>query len=147
MKSIKQRLEEDYLAGCIKYGDEYHFYLMPLAWWILNYEKYSPSILNDVKRQSFRNGVLNVSQQRINDYFDSISDDKITPKEIIDNFKNVSEEFAQIYFFIDFDEKLYITSFVEIEVETYLPDEYWKGMVAEPLNHIPEAILPASGKK
>lgn len=32
MKSIKERLEENYILGCIKYKNDYQFYIMPIAW-------------------------------------------------------------------------------------------------------------------
>lgn len=141
MKSKKQKLEENYLVGCIKYKGNYQFNLMPIAWWILNYGKYSPSIFNDSARQSFRNGVINVLDARIEDYLNSVSEDRITSEDIKSAFADVSEEFRQIYFFIDFDKKEYISAFEDIEVETYLPDESWTGKFEDPLEYIPNEIL------
>lgn len=42
MKNLKERLEDNYLLGGIKFKSKYNIYLMPIAWWILNYKKYDP---------------------------------------------------------------------------------------------------------
>ncbi|UKB81154.1 hypothetical protein [Chryseobacterium sp. MEBOG07] len=141
MKSIKQRLDENYILGCIKHKDKYQFYLMPIAWWILNYEKYSPSILQDISRQNFRNGALNVTDDKINPFFMSISEDQISMSEVKSIIENFTEESSEITFFIDFDKKEYISIFDYIEVETYLPDKTWFGKYGNPTDYIPKNIL------
>ncbi|UKB82439.1 hypothetical protein LF887_15655 [Chryseobacterium sp. MEBOG06] len=141
MKSIEQRLDENYILGCIKHNDKYQFYLMPIAWWILNYEKYSPSILQDISRQNFRNGALNVTDDKLFSFFGSISEDQVSVSEANSIIKNFTEEYAGITFFIDFDKKEYISIFDYIEVETYLPDTTWIGKYANPIDYIPKNIL------
>ncbi|MBO9690437.1 hypothetical protein [Chryseobacterium sp.] len=141
MKSIKQRLDENYILGCIKHKNKYQFYLMPIAWWILNYEKYSPSILQDISRQNFRNGALNVTDDKINLFFTSISEDQISISDVKSIIENFTEEYSVITFFIDFDKKEYISIFDYIEVETYLPDKTWLGKYGNPTDYIPVNIL------
>ncbi len=141
MISIKQKLDENYILGCIKYKNEYRFYLMPIAWWILNYEKYSPSILQDISRQDFRNGALNVTDDKKDVFFTSILEDQISLSEIKSMIKNFTPEYFEIVFFIDFDKKEYISAFNYIEVETYLPDENWHGSYGDPIEYIPENII------
>lgn len=141
MKSIKQRLEENYLLGCIKSKNDYQFYLMPIAWWILNYKKYSPSIVQDTSRHSFRNGALNVTNNLLDPFFKSISEDQISVSEVKSMIENFTEEYSKVIFFIDFDEKEYISAFEYIEVETYLPDETWIGKYENPTDYIPKDIL------
>ncbi len=140
MKTIKQRLEENYLLGCIKYDDHSAFYLMPIAWWILNYEAYSPSILQDSSRQNFRNGALNVTDDKIKVFLGSVEEDKIALSDVKQIMMD-SSEYSQIYFFIDFDEKLYINGFADIETERYLPDNSWTGKYASPLDYISKETL------
>jgi hypothetical protein len=141
MKSIQQRLEENYIPGCIKHQDQYQFYLMPIAWWILNYAQYSPSIIQDISRQNFRNGALNVTDDKIDPFFSSILEDQISISEVRNMIENFKEEYPAITFFIDFDTKKYISAFDYIEAETYLPDTTWMGKYGNPTDYIPKNIL------
>lgn len=141
MKSIQQRLDENYIIGCIKHQDQYQFYLMPIAWWILNYAQYSPSIVQDISRQNFRNGALNVTDDKIHPFFSSISEDQISISEVKTIIENFTEEYSVITFFINFDTKEYISTFDYIEAETYLPDKTWMGKYGNPTDYIPKSIL------
>lgn len=141
MKSIKQRLDENYIIGCIKFKNKYDFYLMPIAWWILNHEKYDPSYKSEEWEYVFRNNILNVLNNQIEDYLNSIQEDKISETDYKSINENFSKEDAQVYFFIDFDKKIYVSSFSDIEVEDYLPDDTWVGKYENPLDHIPKNIL------
>jgi hypothetical protein len=143
MKSLEQRILENYILGSVKYKDNFYFYLMPVAWWILDYEKYSPSILNSKKRQiDFRNGVLTVTDNNIKLYLESIQKYGLSQKElheiinVIDK-KYPEEGYAYLNFFMDFDKKEYINGFYDIVLEDYLPDESWKGTFDEPLKYLP----------
>lgn len=141
MKSIKQRLEENYILGCIKHQNEYQFYLMPIAWWILNHEKYDPNYNPNDWQYIFRNNVFNVTDDQFDQFFESISEDQISISEVKSIIKNFSEEYSEITFFIDFDKREYISTFDYIEVETYLPDETWIGKYDNPTDYIPKNIL------
>ena len=146
MKSIEKRLLENYNIGCIKYEENYNFYLMPIAWWILDYVKYSPSILKSKERQTnFRNGVLVVTDENIEPYLKSIEEDKLTEDELLELINEIDKKYPEegypyINFLIDFDEKKYINGFDYIEIEDYLPDETWKGKYDEPLKYLPSYL-------
>jgi hypothetical protein len=150
MNDLLNRFENNYLLGCIKYNDQYTLYLMPIAWWILNYEKYDPEYPSKRKSVSyesgygiskpepvFRDNVLNVTDERIEGYLSSIKDDKLIFEDLKFILKDVSEEYRQVYFFIDFDNKIFINGFFDIGVEEYLPDLTWKGEAGEPINYLP----------
>ncbi|MDR1339814.1 MAG: hypothetical protein LBK58_07170 [Prevotellaceae bacterium] len=143
MKSLEQKILEDYLVGSVKYKEKFYFYAMPVAWWILDYEKYSPSILSSKERRiNFRNGVLVVTDYNIKPYLESIQEYKLTHKELSEiiyeiDRKYPEEGYAYLNFFIDFDKKEYINGFYDIELEDYLPDESWKGKFDEPLKYLP----------
>lgn len=141
MKSIKQRLEENYILGCIKRNNAYQFYLMPIAWWILNHEKYNPDYISNDGQYVFRNNVFNVTDDQLEPFFISISEDEISISEVKNIIENFSEEYSEIMFFIDFDTKEYISAFDDIEVETYLPNETWTGKYENPQDYIPKNIL------
>jgi hypothetical protein len=146
MNPIEQKLQKNYILGCIKYKDNYNFYLMPIAWWILNYAKYCPSILENKERATnFRNGVLVVNKESIKPYLESIEEDKLTDKELMEiineiNKKYPEEEYSYLNFFIDFDKKEYINGFYDIESEDYLPDDTWNGKFDEPLKYLPSNL-------
>ncbi len=142
MKSLKERLIENYLLGCIKYKNRFDFYLMPIAWWILNYNKYDPSILNSSERiNNFRNGITIVTDQKKDSFINSINEDKISLQELeeitcLDN----NENYEYLNFFIDFDKKEFINGFHDIEVEDYLPNETWVGRFDEPKKYLPSEL-------
>ncbi len=150
MEDLKQRFENNYLLGCIKHLGQYELYLMPIAWWILNHEKYDPEYHSKRKSVSFETGygpskpepifrdnILNVTDERIEDYLSSIKEDKLIFEDLKSILTDISEEYRQIYFFIDFDNKVFINGFFDIEVEDCLPDQIWKGEAGEPVNYLP----------
>lgn len=134
-KTIYQRLTENYLLGCIKYRDRYSIYLMPIAWWILNYKKYDPAFDSAKWGVEFREGVYNVTDDKVEDYMQSIKDDKIE----VDELENFSSPF-EFYFFIDFDSKLFVSRFSDIEIEDYLPSSNWRGDFEDPIKYYPKEI-------
>ena len=141
MKSIKERLEENYILGCIKYKNDYQFYIMPIAWWILDYVKNDPSILTD-DPFNFRNGVYVVTNDKIDKYLESISEDKISISEVKNIMENYSEEYSRMTFFVDFDKKEYINGFDDIDVLDYLPNSSWIGKFDwDPINYIPAELI------
>ncbi len=142
MKSIKERLSENYIIGCIKYNGNYYFYLMPIAWWIINYEKYDPSILNSKERISnFRNGVIVVADGQTDNFIKSIREDEISLQELKEIILfDGKGNYDYLNFFIDFDKKEYINGFYDIEVEDYLPDETWTGKFDEPKKYLPDEL-------
>jgi hypothetical protein len=153
MENWVKKFEDNYLLGCIKYNDKHELYLMPIAWWILNYKKYDP----DPKLQSipyesglepskpervFRDNILNVTDDEIEAYLNSIKEDKLTMKDL-QTIINVPMEFRYIFFYIDFDCKVFTNGFFDIEVENYLPDQTWKGEAVEPgepVNYLPQVL-------
>jgi len=141
MKTLEQRLDENYIAGCIKHRNQFQFYLMPIAWWILDYQTHDPSILQQ-DEFNFRDGIYNVTDDKIEDYLGSISIDNISLSEMKYIQENFAEEYSRLTFFIDFDKKEYVNGFPDIDVEEYLPDETWKGKFDwNPQKYIPDNLL------
>ncbi|MEO6721332.1 MAG: hypothetical protein ABIN67_13255 [Ferruginibacter sp.] len=141
MKTLKQRLDENYIVGCIKHRNQFQFYLMPIAWWILDYQTYDPSI-SQRDEFNFRDGIYNVTDDKIEAYLSSISIDNVSFSETKYIQENFAEEYSRITFFIDFDKKEYVNGFPDIDVEEYLPDEAWKGKFDwDPEKYIPDKLL------
>jgi hypothetical protein len=146
MKPLEQRILENHLLGGVKYEENFYFYVMPVAWWILDYGKYSPSILNSKERQiNFRNGIVVVTGNNIKPYLESIQEYRLTQKELSEIIYEIDEKYPEegyghLNFFIDFDKKEYVNGFYDIELEDYLPDESWKGKFDEPLTYLPRHL-------
>ena len=150
MKNLVKKFEYNYLLGCIKYNDQYELYLMPIAWWILNYQKYNPGhklhsvpygmgLESSKPKSDFRDGILNVTENEIVAYINSIKKDRLSMDDL-ESFANVPMEFRYIFFFIDFDRKVFTNGFIDIAIENYLPDQNWKGEAVEPgepVNYLP----------
>ena len=137
VSDIKKRLEENYLPGFIKYGEAYNLYLMPLAYWILNYAKYDPSFDPKEDGSGFRNGILNVPDGNIPSFIESINGDLINVDDLIRESADYPDS-TNIHLFIDFDAKLFINGmFDNVEPEEYLPDDRWQGKLGYPLDYLP----------
>lgn len=141
---IFERIEHyNALLGCIKINNEYNFYLMPVAWWILNYKKYDPAHSTHANFD-FRNNIYTVTDSNIGNFIQSISADKISAAElqqITNTYKNTNEQYySYLSFYIDFDKKLYVNGFYNIELEKYLPEK-WKGKSGNPTNYLPRNLF------
>ena len=117
---LQDKASQGYVLGYIKSHNQSNAYLMPIAYWILNYKKYDPSYNPKDWNAQFRNNILSVNDNNVDDYIAAIEVDKVNAKE--------SEvfDFFEVRFYIDFIEKFYISNFVEIAIDDYLPDARWK---------------------
>jgi hypothetical protein len=127
--TVQQKIEEDYIFGCIKYKANCSLYLMPIAYWILDYKKYDPNYNPDDWEFIFRDNILVVNDSNIDKFMNAIEVDKIQPDEF-------SKSTYRLTFFIDFDTKLFISSFGDIEVEEYVPNN-WQGKYGDPTGYLP----------
>ncbi|MBW8682701.1 hypothetical protein [Chitinophaga rhizophila] len=128
--TIEEKLEQGYFVGCIKYKDEYGLYLMPIAYWILNMHTYDPDYDPSEDEFVFRNNVEVVSDDKILDFFSGIEEYRISYQILR------GSGLLHVIFLIDFDAKLVISWFNDIEVETYLPDKSWRGLFDDPNKYI-----------
>ena len=88
---------------------------MPLAWWILNYAKYDPGFEPEKDGSGFRNNILNVPDDEIPNFIESIKDDMID----LDDLRRECDDYLDsrnICIFIDFDDKLFIDGMFDIVV-------------------------------
>lgn len=136
-QTIREKLDYHYLAGAIRFGDSYSFYLMPIAYWILNYGKYDRSFEARNKGFVFRGNVYNVEDNKIGAFLNAISEDKISNEEA----RKLMEDGVKLVFFVDFDSYLFIDGFGEIVLDDYMPDERWETRVGEPVKFIPQGLL------
>ena len=138
MSDLLEKLDANYLLGCIKYRDAYALYALPLGWWILNFSKYDPAIVLGPEASSFRNGVLNVVDKEIESFLRAIESDKITSVDFT-QATDVPPDQRNLCFFVDFDTKLFINGYYEnVEPECYLPDDHWRGELGFPMDYLPK---------
>lgn len=136
MTDLVNKLNTDYLIGCIKFRDSYFLYALPLGWWILNYDKYDPGFRSQPESVNFRNGVLTVTDPEVENFLKAIENDKVSPRD----FKlavDVPAENKRLKFFVDFDSKLFVNGYYEnVEPEEYLPDQAWRGEMGYPIDFL-----------
>ena len=107
------------------------FYFMPIAYWILNYTKYDPGYNPTEWSFVFRDNILLVNDEKIGPYLKAIEEDRIYLEVL------TGDNMPGLTFYIDFDSKLFVSSFPYVEVESYLPDETWEGVNDEPMKYLP----------
>ncbi|HEX8461576.1 MAG TPA: hypothetical protein VF623_09105 [Segetibacter sp.] len=130
MMTVEQKFEEGYILGYIKYNEQCNMYLMPIAYWILNYKKYDPSYNPENWEFVFRENILIVNDSNVENFIKAIEVDKIYPYDL------TKSNPANVVFYVDFDVKLFVSSFNEIEVEDYLPDKDWQGKYDNPTKYL-----------
>jgi hypothetical protein len=141
MKELKELFEDNYLLGCIKYNNSYSIYLMPIAWWILNYKKYDPSYNPNDWTDVYRENILNVTDDKIDGFLKSIEQDRLSLDEVQLLGNDIPHEYLHINFFVDFDKKMFINGYSDnVAVEEYLPDESWRGQIDNSINYLPDNI-------
>ena len=97
---------------------------MAIAYWILNYEKYDPSYNPNEWEYVFRNNMLNVTSENINEFLQAIEVDRVYENQFED-LKAIPNNLKPVYFFVDLDAKQFVSNFPEIEVEEYLSNNDW----------------------
>jgi hypothetical protein len=137
---IQENIKNSYLFGCVKYKDKFSFYLMPIAYWVLNYAKYDPEYNPSDWEEGivFRDDILNVNDSNIEPFIESIKVDEIDVDSVNFNDYNFEDIFL---FFVDFDSKTFISYFDDIEIEEYLPDENWIGKFENPISYLPKELI------
>src|ERR1700722_6808053 len=138
MDSLKQKFDDNYLLGCIKFEGKSNLYLMPIGWWILNYQKYDPTYNPTDWDHVYRGNVLNVSDDQIGNFFKAIESDKIEVSTLKLEMDKIPLKYFRVQFYIDFDKKIFVNGYREnVEIEDNLPNNTWKGFLGEPSNYIP----------
>jgi len=145
MPTLLEKLDANYLLGCIKYREGYALYALPLGWWILNFTKYDPAITSGEDATTFRNGVLNVLDAEIERFLQVIESDKISPADYM-LAVNIPADDRRLCFFVDFDTKLYINGYLEnVEPEAYLPDDNWRAELGFPADYLSQEFRTEFG--
>ncbi|SHN08112.1 hypothetical protein [Chitinophaga sp. CF418] len=124
--TVEERIELGYLPGGIKFQGQVEFYFMPFIFWILDNLKYDPVV---IPGEVFRGNILIVNDGNIPDFLNAIDEYKISYAFLHEN------KLKDIKFYIDFDSKLFVSSYL-VEVEDYLPDDSWKGVFDFPDKHV-----------
>jgi hypothetical protein len=128
-QTTSEKLDRNYLLGAIRFEGGYSFYLMPIAYWILNYGKYDRSFEARNRGLVFRGNIYNVDDKMIVTFLKAIGEDKISNEEA----RKLIEDGVRMVFFVDFDSYLFIDGFREIILDDYMPNEKWQVKVDEPI--------------
>jgi hypothetical protein len=90
-------------------------YMVPSAWFIIDYPRYDPSITGSRERSGdFRDGVLVVDDSTVEDYLKSMQEDAVSLDEL-QAYLPEKKESLQPIFLIDFDSHRYVSWFFDID--------------------------------
>lgn len=127
------------LLGCIKYKNEYHFYMTDITSYTLNYKEYDPEI--ESRDPNFKKGLLNITEENKSKYLEYLKDEYFSIEIIEAYIKKNGSEGLTIYFFIDFDINFYVNGYPEnLSPEEYLPDDSWTAKINGPMLYLPESL-------
>lgn len=135
---IQEKVDNSYLFGCIRYQNQFTCYLMPIAYWILNHKIYNPEYNPDEWEFVFRDNILNVDDEQIEGFLQSIKVDEVDIESINVSQYNLIDIFL---LYIDFDDKTLISFFDDVDIEEYLPNDKWTGIFDNPINYLPPEVL------
>ncbi|MCU0432815.1 MAG: hypothetical protein MUC87_05125 [Bacteroidia bacterium] len=129
---IENRVNNHYLLGAIKANNDVRYYMAPIAWWILDYPKYDPSILNVKDSEfNFRENLLVVRPSDKEHFLEVMQEDYVDIKDVL-LYNSVHDTPIRLLFIIDFDRSEFYSSFYDIDIHEYIPDQ-WKGYLREEL--------------
>jgi hypothetical protein len=149
MKIIRESYDER--LGLVIIEGNQRFFLEHDAWWILDYQRYSPSIIDSETRTTdFRNGILLVDENNAEKFLEVMKDSEVLAKDVrrlileareLMETDEDEEEFV-LMFLIDFDKKLYVNGFFDFLVQPY--EEFvpkgWTGILDNPLKYVSDDI-------
>jgi len=139
----------DEWLGAVCYQGKYRFFLEHTAWWILDYASYDPSFLADGEDNSyFRNGIL-VVDENAEEFLEAMKGAEISLEDLrrlVNQQHKITladeDDYRgdlQLVFFVNFDEKLYVSMFFDVTYEEYVP-RGWKGVFDDPLKYVPKEV-------
>lgn len=137
--TLEEKIEANYLLGVVQYGDNIRFYMNPIAYWIMDSKAYDPTY-NPANSPGaiFRDGIFTVDESNVKQFLRAIEPDHISLDTIKDNLPSLEEELT-LYFLIDFDNKIFVNAYADVEIERYVPAS-WEGILDYPLNYLPDEI-------
>jgi len=128
---------EEYV-GFVKFGDELFKVRGILAEFILDYEKNDPAFVKSPLVNSFRAGLLKVSEANAPEFLHVLNAEKMLPEKghIAEMIDKAGDELIA---FIDFDARNYVHSYFDLPLEDYLPKK-WTGCLGDPIQPVRQWI-------
>jgi hypothetical protein len=136
--TLQEKIGDNYLLGAIKRKNSVRYFLEPIAYWILDYSKYDPEyIITSDDESPFRKGVLKLNDSNSSQFVEAFKEDEVI-KEDIEKLKidfNQEPDRVRLYFLVDFDSKIFVSQFPDIEIEEYIPED-WLGKYDTPEKYL-----------
>lgn len=130
--NLEKMVENNYLLGMIKANNEIHYYMAPIAFWILDYPSYDPTILKENDPDFFfRDNLLVVTPSDSEKFLKAMDEDLVDLNDVL-AYNSHHEYPINLQFIVDFDSKEFYSSFYDIDIHEYIP-ESWKGYYREQL--------------
>lgn len=135
------KIHDDYaLLGAVKYDTKWQFYYADLLMWILDYPAYNPNFNPADEMFSWRGGLEIIDSENALAFCKLLGEFEVPASKIPFVTYSSNGYKAEIYFMVNFDEKLYVSGWSEnIALEEYIPNG-WIGKFDDPYLYIPEEI-------
>lgn len=130
-----RKIKSGELPGVVRVDGEFHYLLLFVAEWILDYDAYDPSHpAGDDDDGHFRQGLWVVDPADGRRFLDAVRDYEI-PGEQLDALSAVNGLRSRPQVFVDFDTGRQYSWFFDIAVETYA-GRAWEASFGDPLPHL-----------
>ncbi|MDY7013860.1 MAG: hypothetical protein SVX43_09745 [Cyanobacteriota bacterium] len=133
-------IDIDDLLGAVCYGSRWHFFVCTVAEWILDYETYDPSVLSPFTDSFvFRDNLFKVDDSNFSEFIEAIKEFELALSEIRELLEFDGANNRDLLVVIDYDKKIYVNGFREIDIHNYVPDN-WYGFEGDPLDFVPSEV-------
>jgi hypothetical protein len=132
--------DELQIIGTIRYQSKWRFFEAPIHSWVLNYLLYNPNLspLIDLNVEEVtKNNLLEVDETNAENFLNEIETYETFPDNILDYLEAGYDDELSVV--IDFDNRVYINSYPEVPLQTYIP-AHWTVYQGSPLDYVPDEI-------
>jgi hypothetical protein len=132
--------DEPKIIGAIRYHSEWRFFEAPVTSWVLNHHSYNPMLSDMIDRnikKVTRNNLLEVDETNAENFLNAIETYETFPDNILDYLEAGYDDELSVV--IDFDNRVYINSYPEVPLQTYIPS-HWTVYQGSPLDYVPDEI-------
>ena len=117
-----EEIDIDDLLGTVCYESKWRFFACPVAYWILDYETYDPSVFLQTKDDDdfrFRDNLYRVDDKNFPEFLEALKEFELSLSEVrsLVNFNGMNE--IELSIVINYEKKIYVNGFREINIEEY----------------------------
>ena len=127
----------DDIVGVVLYKGDWRIFAALVVDWVLCYSSYNPARASAAKESDFRQGVVDVTDENVEQYLRYLSQYEVPHTEV--------QKAAQagrawpLEIIVDFDTKTFVNGFREIRLDLHVPPE-WEAYEDDPYKYVPKEI-------